>query len=375
MITESMIPEIKSVVEDYDNPLFQTYLQQELKCHHTCPVCGSNCFDYTDMYNHICDKHEDVYSTPLIQNALDPTYKLKEMFRKKQNPELLTIGEFFGKKITGDNNQMVLCSVYGAMGMGKSNATMYIGTQVSEYVSKVKGGDPKEYFNISHVGIMKLDSLIPILENIDQRKHQIIILDDLGASYSAREFNSVINKNLNKIFSTMRDTNCLVLLSTVSKFMIDKLVRRISHFQIEMVEARHNEGVCIGKLFQIVDQNRDGGKQFYHYVVSNGVKYTRCVFPRAPEWIVNDYEVKRTEIRKQLKTESIQNIRDSQSQLDGIDKEEKLPRHLEISEEVKKRIIANPKISNVKLSQEMSCSRDTIVKARQHLIECGFIKK
>lgn len=99
-------------------------------------------------------------------------------------------------------------------------------------------------------------------------------MDDIGSSYSTREFNSKINKNINKIIQTFRDANCLVCLTTPNSFLLDKVPRRLAHLQIEMTEARRSQGVTIGKMFEVIDQFRNEGKPHYHYPYVNGVKYT-----------------------------------------------------------------------------------------------------
>ena len=366
-----MLPGIQNIVTDFDNPILQRYIKREMSYSHKCPECKAPFESYTDLYHHICNNHEDIYTTPTIQNALNPVYNVRKTFNRIENPELVTIGKFFGEKITSIHNQMALLNIYGPMGMGKSNAAMHIGIKTSEYVAHVKGGEPKKYFNVENVAIMKLDSIIPIIEDMKNRQYSVIILDDIGASYSARDFNSVVNKNLNKIFQTFRDTNCLVILSTVSKFMIDKLARRIAHFQLEMIESRFDEGIAVGKLLQIQDQNRDGGRQHFKYIVYNGVKYTRCVFPRAEGWIVDQYEIKRKAIRETLANEAISNIHDSVNEMNEkagkVQEDEKIPKHIRLVDEILMMLQVNPKITDSKLAINLKTSRNTIIKAKKYM--------
>jgi hypothetical protein len=370
MITKEMIPELKSVVSRWNSPVFQRYLKGEMKQRHVCPICSLALPDYTSLFMHIEEAHESAHDSESVQNALNPVYKVRQLYDKRLNPDLVGVGKFFGEKIASEFNQNAMVNIIGKMGMGKSNAAMRIGEETAKYIAKVKGGVPEDYFSIKNIAIMRLDSVIPILEELDNKRFNIVVLDDIGASYSARDFQKVINKNINKIFQTFRDTNTLVILTTPSTFLIDKVARRLAHYQIEITEQRFEEQISIGKLLEIVDQYRNSGKQFYHFPVYNGVKYPRIVFPRASAGLVADYEIKRKEIRQAMMAESIVNIREDDAGVSSV-KPEKIPRHLQIAEEVLRRIKANPKISISQLSTDLTCSRDTIVKAKQHLISTG----
>lgn len=373
MITEAMLPEIKKKVGDYNNPIFQRYLKVETRVWHVCPVCELNCSSYKELYLHVHTNHSDKLDTPEVKEALDPLRNIKRLLPEKADPAVVTIGKFFGEKITSEHNQHVLVNLIGKTGMGKSNAAMRIGEETAKYIANIKGGDPSKYFNIDNIAIMRLDSVIPIIEDLDQKQYNIIVLDDIGASYSARDFNKAINKNLNKVFQTFRDTNTLVILTMPDTFLIDKVMRKLAHFQIEVVEARHDEGISVGKLFEVIEQYKAGGKAHYHYIVYNGVKYPRVVFKRASHDLVKAYEAKRKEIRKTMMAESIANIRTAETEVtEGKKKIEKAPKHISIANEIKNKLLQNPKISDRALSIELQTSRETIKKARQYINDNGL---
>ena len=156
--------------------------------------------------------------------------------------------------------------------------------------------------------------------------------------------------------------------------LIDVVARRLAHYQIEIVEARHDEGISVGKLFEVIEQYRKGGKPHYHFVQYNGVKYPRIVFKRASTEIVNEYEAKRKEIRKLMMAESIATIRSADAEaLQEIEKKEKIPKHIMIADKVRAKLIENPKISVQKLSTDLETSRDTVRNARQYLTENGLL--
>jgi len=297
MITKEMIPELKKRVGDsWDNQIFQRYLKNEMKPIHVCPICNLVLGEYRPLYMHIHKKHADNLKDAAVVKALDPLDKIKDIIEEKKDPALISLGGFFAQTLTSQHNQFVLLNLVGKMGMGKSYAAMRIGEETARCVANIKGGKGTDYFNPDNIAIMRLDSIIPIIEDLDNRKWNILLLDDIGAEYSARDFNKVINKNLNKIFQTCRDSNTMIILTMPDTFLIDKVVRNIAHYMIEMTEARHDQGVTIGKLFEIINQYKEGGKPFHHYPIHNGVKYTRVVFKRASDEIIAGYDAKRKEI-------------------------------------------------------------------------------
>lgn len=370
-----MLPELKKRVGSaWDNKTFQAYLKNELEPVHVCPVCNLALGEYKPLYLHIHKKHADKLNDEAVMKALDPLDKVKEIVKEKEDPALVSLGEYFAELITSDHNQFGLVTLLGKMGLGKSYAAMRIGETTARAIANIKGGSEKKYFSIDNIAIMKLDSILPIMETMDKNPYNIIILDDIGSSYSAREFNSKINKNINKIIQTFRDTNCLVILTTPNSFLLDKVPRRLAHLQIEITEARHAQGVTIGKMFEVIDQFRNEGKPHYHYPYINGVKYTRVVFKRASDEIVAAYDKKRKEIRMSMMAESIANIRDADNEDNGDNvKPEKIPKHIQIADSVEKLITANPKITDAQLSLQLGTSRVTIGKAKQYLNECGEV--
>ena len=374
MITEAMLPDIKKKVGDFNNPIFQRYLKSEMQQKYVCPICDVPNPDYTQLYKHISTCHKDQLDNPAVKESLDPLGGVKKILVDKTDGELVTMGKFFGDIITSNHNQHVLLNIIGKTGMGKSNAAMRIGEEVAGYIATVKGGKPEDYFNITNIAIMRLDSIIPIIEDLDNKRFNIIVLDDIGASYSARDFNKGVNKNMNKVFQTFRDTNTMLIMTMPDSFLIDKVGRKLAHYQIEITDARHNEGISVGKLFEVIEQYRRGGQPHYHFVIYNGIKYPRIVFQRASAKLASDYEAKRSAIRKTLQVEAISNIRDADAEaLKGVEKKEKIPKHVQIAEKVRARLSADPDISIRKLSAELAASREAVTKAKQYLIDNGLL--
>ena len=76
MISEDMIPKIKGVVKDFDNPIFQRYLKNQMACWHVCPVCAAKCENFTGLHKHIHKDHKEKLNTTAVKNSLNPLYRV-----------------------------------------------------------------------------------------------------------------------------------------------------------------------------------------------------------------------------------------------------------------------------------------------------------
>jgi hypothetical protein len=270
------------------------------------------------------------------------------------------MGELFGKRITSQHNQNCILNIIGKQGMGKSNAAIYIATTTAEYVAKVKGGKPSDYFSLDNVAIMRLDEIIPMMKDLKQ--YNIYILDDIGASYNSRDFANVVNKNFNKIIQTFRDTNTLLILTMPDAFLIDKVPRKLAHYQIEMWRAVHHLGVSLGKLSEVKEIYKQG-KTIYPFVTHDGVKYTRCLVKKMNNEMSVEYEKRRQIARKAMQADCLEAI----EQAPSTKKEVKVPKYQAIIPEVLKMRAENPKISLRSISEKLSCDRGTVNNALKHI--------
>ncbi len=370
MLSKTAIKTLKKEAGDFNNPIFKRYVLTEKKARYICPVCSHVCQDYKDLYSHM-NEHPEHLQTEEVKEALDPLNGIKKIIGPQTDPELVTIGKFFGEQITSVHNQHILINVIGKTGMGKSNAGMRIGEEVARYVANVKGGVPGDFFSIHNIAIMRLDSIVPIMEDLDKKRFNIIVLDDIGASYSARDYSKPINKNINKVFQTFRDTNTLVILTMPDTFLIDKVGRKLAHYQIEITEKRHDEAKSEGKLFEVVEQYRKNSLPFYKFIIYNGVKYPRIVFRRASDDLVQEYESKRKEIRKVMMAESLNSIKNPDGDGDETAQATRTPKHMKLAGDVLKEIQGDPKVSNSKLAKKLETSRETIANAKEYLTETG----
>jgi len=261
-----------------------------------------DCKDILNLRSHIAKTHSSFVTSPEMVDAIDPLKHVKLTYLNRAKKADLTMSKLFGDRISSAHNQNAILIITGPMGMGKSNGAVNIATTTADYLAAKLGGERKDYFNIEdNVAIMKIGDIADIMRKL--KKYNIYILDDIGASYGARDFNDKVNKNFNKVIQTFRDTNTLLILTTPNQGLIDKVAREISHYQIEMIQAIHHKGISIGKLSEI--KKLYTGKTIYPFIVRDGVKYSRCVFRRMEPEMALAYEAKRKKAAAEIAQESI----------------------------------------------------------------------
>lgn len=320
-----------------------------------CDYCECTCDSITELQAHITKVHPG--------KSLDPLREVKKL-RIKKDPHRLTMAELFGSKITSRHNQNCILNIVGKQGMGKSNAALYIATETAKWIAQKKGGKPEDYFTIDNCAIMELDTIIPIIKNIDRKRYNIFILDDIGASYGARDYQNVVNKAFNKIIQTFRDSNTLVILTMPDDFLIDKVPRKLAHYQVEMTTQVFHKNVSIGKLSEVKEIYK-AHKTIYPFVCENGVKYTRCMFRLVNGPLHEEYNRRRVEIRQRMTQDCIDTVAEASNKItEG--KIKQVPKYQAIAEEVQQIKISNPKISQRKIAEKIGCDVGTVGKALKY---------
>jgi nucleoside-triphosphatase THEP1 len=225
-----------------------------------------------------------------------------------------SFSKYIAEVITGPNNQHASITINGRTGSGKSNAGLVLANNIAEHVAKIKGGAREDYFNINHVAIITNEEILSVMEI--NKKYSVIIIDDAGVGMGARNWQKEENKLLNNILMTMRTDNTCLIVTVPNSFMIDKIPRNLSHWFIEMESANFKKGFTTAKVFQVRQQPRSG-KIYYQYPKIKGARVIRTVFKRAPDDVVNPYEVKRTAIAAQLKEASMEDYQQLIAKIQG----------------------------------------------------------
>lgn len=219
--------------------------------------------------------------------------------------------------ITSPFNQNLTAIFVGGTGSGKSYAAISLATAVSEEVSRIKGGRPSDYFDLTkNMSVIDIMQFFEVLDSA--KKWNTVVLDDAGIGVNARKFQDAINITINNITQTYRTLNLFTILTVPELFFVDKLIRHLVDFYIEM------EGVVVGtddlsrgRLFEVQRKSRLGssGKLFYVYPRGHQQKMVGITFTKPSSEICVAYEKLRSEGAEKYRKESIEAIKDGKGKV------------------------------------------------------------
>jgi hypothetical protein len=299
--------------EDLENDIISRYVAHEKAGFLKCPLCELFAVGYVELNYHIAHEHttsEISEGYEKLKYVINPILELRELeYNRYSEPseKLMTIGKFFGEIITSVHNQNALVNIIGKQGTGKSNAALWIAKSVSEYVAAKIGGKPEDYFTMENVAIMRLETILPILKNIDKKRFNIFVFDDIGGEWGARDSQKTQNKEVNKIIQTFRDSNTLCIFTVPDLFLMDKVGRKLAHYQIEMSYTMFERGLSVGKIKTVLESYQTGKTYLIFPVIANA-QYKRIMFERVPKEMADAYEARRVKIRRKYTEESVQKM-------------------------------------------------------------------
>lgn len=149
---------------------------------------------------------------------------------QRENP--YNLANYFGNKIVR-GNQHVIVSIYSKSGMGKSYLAAGLIIGVANYLAKKVGGKPQDYFNFNdNMACINRDGLEYIFA--EPKKYAILWGDDIGVGMNARKFYDEFNQDMNDLLQTFRPNRNLVVITTQFPFLVDKVVRNIAHYNIDL---------------------------------------------------------------------------------------------------------------------------------------------
>jgi ABC-type dipeptide/oligopeptide/nickel transport system ATPase component len=145
-----------------------------------------------------------------------------------------------------NSNKNCLICIVGDTGSGKSYASLRIGEVL----------DPT--FNIDRV-VFSAESFMKLLNEGDLRKGNVIIWDEAGAGgggsaggMAHREWWSKANQAINYVMQTFRNKNLITIFTTPSAGFVDKDMRDLFHYVINMrmIDRVKKVSVCNVKRIQ-----------------------------------------------------------------------------------------------------------------------------
>jgi hypothetical protein len=188
-------------------------------------------------------------------------------------PNIQSLSESFARRAASKHNKNVLALVLGDTGTGKSMSILSLALGCAEWMAKLLGGTPQQYFNFEEgVAIIDPEALQEKLSSL--KRHQIVICDDAGPSYDARNSMTKDSKELGYILQTCRTQNNIILFSSINAAMLDINSRRIAQFMIETKEVRHDKGLTFLACFHLI-RDIKANRIFYKYPTKSHYTITR----------------------------------------------------------------------------------------------------
>jgi hypothetical protein len=205
----------------------------------------------------------------------------------------------YAERITDlEDKQDLIFFLSGRRGSGKSYSHLYIGKRFGEEIARIADKDPtkwEEYFNLDNCALLEdTDRIMMVLRKA--KKHQVILIDDVGVGASAKNWNSRQNKNLGKIVTVCRTNRWILLLCAPLKKQADNTIREFTDLHGKVFESFHSKdaGFNILKINKIEVSERSN--EDYHYRLKfSDRKVDFYVTLRPDKKMADDYDIQREE--------------------------------------------------------------------------------
>jgi len=186
-------------------------------------------------------------------------------------------------------------SFVGRKGSSKSTSSIAFAEGLAVDIAHLrkKNEPPEKFFNIDHIKSVTESGAIELLTSgILKNENSIILLDDTGTQWSARSFQTLINKYLNAILQIARVYRCVIICNFIASKHIDIQARGMTDFRAEMQYKNVKDGQAIFKFF-FLEQGED--KEYKKYLTWKGKRLKWWVIERPSEEIYAKYKQMRQE--------------------------------------------------------------------------------
>lgn len=228
---------------------------------------------------------------------------------KKQEAELIL--KYMKSKMR--NNKNFLSVITGATGSGKSYSCLRLAELWYDYYFKDKPFLPE---NIC----FSVEDLVRRLRTGKLKKGDLLVVEEIGISANAKNFQSKTNKALQYILQSFRSLNILVLFNVPHFSFFDKTARMLMHSHIQTSKIDTEKNICVLKpYFLSISQN--SGKIYSKWLrvknVKTGqiIKITSLKLKKPSKELIKPYEDMKDRFVKTLISDiDDQNIQQDQQQ-------------------------------------------------------------
>jgi rubrerythrin len=211
------------------------------------------------------------------------------------------LADVFSARVCGRHKKDVLVLLVGERGAGKSYTLLYLALRCAEEIAKRKGGSAQDYFTMKNVAVIQDADLEERMRNLT--KFNVYILDDAGVGWDSRAFATSMNRRLNHILQTCRTDNCILLISVIDPFTIDKVPRTMVRYYGEIAEQLHDHGMNLVKVFRNKRLFREGKNITPHLRFGRRETVKRWISYAPPPEIADEYDRVREENANKVKAQ------------------------------------------------------------------------
>lgn len=208
---------------------------------------------------------------------------------------------YFADKVLSGNQHVVL-TVLGGAGTGKSMFAGGLIIGLANYMGEQLNRDPRTLFNFTdNLACINLDRVQAIMN--DPKEYNIIWLDDIAVALNSRTFYKASNIDFNDILQTFRPNKNIVILTTQYSFLLDKVPRTLSHYQVEMThkifETHRGIPLTASKVHEVQYKHRTH-ETWYPFLQDDFGRYVQHITFKVPDIFLNEYDKIRANEFKRL---------------------------------------------------------------------------
>ncbi len=192
-----------------------------------------------------------------------------------------------------DSEDDATISIVGRKGIGKSTTGVELCTGISEEIALLrnKGESPEKFFNINNIkSVTELGALELLSSGALEQENSVFLLDDAGTQWSARNFQSPINKTLNGILQVCRIYKCVIVSTFIMQSHVDVQARGMTDFRAQMLYKNTNTRQSLFKFYYLEQgEYRGKPKEYKKFLTWKGKRIVKWVIDKPESKIYEEY--------------------------------------------------------------------------------------
>jgi len=212
--------------------------------------------------------------------------------RMTQRPEGdLSFGRYIAKLLTRDDEPAVALTIYAQSGMGKSTVAISLAQEIAKNLAEICGDTLADHFTRKNMAVISDEESQRIMRFATEHIFQIYIIDESADDTNARK--SMTNDNIDKseVAAIIRTNRSCMIRCVQYKSMMDKQIKNQATFEVQIVEAYHDDGFNVCKIKRLLALSANGNPYTPYLTANNNGRdrIHRHVIP-APYLDVQMYE-------------------------------------------------------------------------------------